>query len=72
MKALKKGELRKEFLNRREAMGEEEVAFYSEKIRAGLKNLSDFKNAKRILLYCPIKKEPDLTSLIWESVSLKK
>ncbi|WP_340695256.1 5-formyltetrahydrofolate cyclo-ligase [Hydrogenobacter thermophilus] len=72
MKVLKKGELRKEFLNRREAMGEEEVAFYSEKIRAGLKNLSDFKNAKRILLYCPIKKEPDLTSLIWESVSLKK
>jgi 5-formyltetrahydrofolate cyclo-ligase len=53
-------------------MGEEEVFLYSERIKGGVKSLPDFKDAKKILFYCPIKNEPDLTSLIWESVSLGK
>ncbi|WP_340690121.1 5-formyltetrahydrofolate cyclo-ligase [Hydrogenobacter thermophilus] len=72
MKVLKKSELRRAYLNRREAMGEEEVFLYSERIKRGVKSLPDFKDAKKILFYCPIKNEPDLTSLIWESISLGK
>lgn len=72
MKLLKKSELRKEFLNKRDALNEEERSIYSEKIKVKLKSLKEFKEAKSVLLYCPIRKEPDLTSLIWESLSLKK
>lgn len=72
MKLLKKSELRKEFLKRRDALNEEERSIYSEKIKVKLKNLKEFREAKSVLLYCPIRKEQDLTSLIWESLSLKK
>ncbi|MGC8852826.1 MAG: 5-formyltetrahydrofolate cyclo-ligase [Hydrogenobacter sp.] len=72
MKLLKKSELRREFLNKRDNISEEERSIYSERIKAKIKNLKEFKEAKSVLLYCPIRKEPDLTSLIWESLASKK
>ncbi len=73
MKVLRnKKELRRYFLNKRDEMGEEEVRLYSESINERIKSLYEFKEAKKLLLFCPFRKEPDITPLFLESASSGK
>ncbi|MFN3813122.1 MAG: 5-formyltetrahydrofolate cyclo-ligase [Aquificaceae bacterium] len=68
MKVLRnKKELREHFLNKRDEMGEEEVRLFSERINERIRSLPEFKKAKKLLLFCPFKKEPDITPIFLES-----
>ncbi|RLJ71343.1 5-formyltetrahydrofolate cyclo-ligase [Hydrogenivirga caldilitoris] len=58
-----KRDIRRELLSKRVTLPSELKSSYDERIRAGLRTLPEFRHANRVLLYCPIKGEPDLTPL---------
>ncbi|EDP76338.1 5-formyltetrahydrofolate cyclo-ligase [Hydrogenivirga sp. 128-5-R1-1] len=60
---VEKGEIRKEILKRRVSLPYSLRSSYDERIREKLVSLPEFSGAHRILLYCPVKGEPDLSPL---------
>ncbi|RUM29094.1 MAG: 5-formyltetrahydrofolate cyclo-ligase [Aquifex sp.] len=67
-----KSELRKKVLHKRINLPEEERKVLSERVINNLKNLPEFKKAKRVALYCPTKGEVDLTPLFPEVLKEKE
>ncbi len=66
---LTKKELRRRYIEERQRLSQEERERLSSKIVNRVANLPYFKEAKRVLLFCPHKGEPDITplfSLVWE------
>jgi len=64
MKILEKEDIRKNLLKKRESLSDEEVLTHSKRITERIKNLEEYKKAQKVLLYYPIKKEPDITGLM--------
>jgi len=64
MKVLEKENIRKKLLRKRESLSDEEVLTYSKRITQGIKDLGEYKKAQKVLLYYPVKKEPDITGLM--------
>jgi len=58
-----KSEIRKDILSKRVALTPSLRSSYDESIREKLLSLPELSRAKRVLLYCPIKGEPDLSPL---------
>ncbi|HIP42665.1 MAG TPA: 5-formyltetrahydrofolate cyclo-ligase [Aquifex aeolicus] len=58
-----KEKLRREGLYKRVNLSEEKRKKFSERIVNNLESLPEYKSAKKVLLYCPVKGEPDLTPL---------
>ncbi len=63
-----KRDIRRELLNRRLSLPSERKEEYDSRIRDLLKSLPEYRRAKRILLYCSVKGEPDLTPLFVELI----
>jgi 5,10-methenyltetrahydrofolate synthetase len=64
----RKKTLRKEILEKRKSLSEEQIKDLSHKVVENLKKLPEFRRAKTVMLYFPIKGEVDLTELIEELV----
>ncbi len=56
--------IRKAFLKKRLELPKEKVMDYSAKIVGNIKKLNDYQNSRVVMLYYPIKNEPDLLSLL--------
>lgn len=56
--------IRKTFLKKRLELPKEKVMDYSAKIIENIRKLNDYKNSHVIMLYYPIKNEPDLLPLL--------
>jgi len=69
---LEKERIRRELLRKRINLSEEERLRLSQKIVENLRSLPEYRQAKKVLLYYPIKGEPDLTSLFEEVISKKE
>ncbi len=67
-----KNRIRRELLQKRINLSEEERKRLSQKIVENLKSLTEYRKAKKVLLYCPIKGEPDLTPLFEEVIREKE
>ncbi len=67
-----KNRVRRELLQKRINLSEEERRKLSQKIVENLRSLPEYQKAKKVLLYCPIKGEPDLTSLFEEVINEKE
>ncbi|WP_461829313.1 5-formyltetrahydrofolate cyclo-ligase [Aquifex sp.] len=67
-----KNRVRRELLQKRINLSEEERERLSQKILRNLKSLPEYRKAKKVLLYCPIKGEPDLTPLFEEVIREKE
>jgi len=63
MKLLTKKELRKEYIEKRERLSQEERELLSSKIVSRILSLPSFEKAKSVLLFCPHRGEPDITPL---------
>lgn len=63
MKALEKKDLRRIYIERREKLPQEEREKLSKKIVDNILTILELKKAKNILLFCPFRGEPDITSL---------
>ena len=72
MLVYEKERIRKELLKKRISLSEAERRKLSEKIVENLRKLPEYKKAKKVLLYCPVKGEPDLTSLFEEVMKEKE
>ncbi|WP_461832652.1 5-formyltetrahydrofolate cyclo-ligase [Aquifex sp.] len=64
-----KERLRRKILDKRIALSEEERGLLSRKIAENLRSIPEYKRAKTVLLYCPVKGEPDLTTLFSELIN---
>jgi 5-formyltetrahydrofolate cyclo-ligase len=64
----RKKTLRKEIVEKRKSLTEEQIKELSLKAVKNLKSLPEFKKAKTIMLYFPVRGEVDLTELIGELV----
>lgn len=60
---VEKVDVRKKLLKKRQSLPLEIKTQYDRQIISNLRFLREFRDADRILLYCPIKGEPDLSSL---------
>lgn len=69
---MEKERIRRELLQKRINLSEEERLRLSQKIVENLRSLPEYRQAKKVLLYCPIKGEPDLTPLFEEVISEKE
>ncbi len=58
--------LRREVLKKRRSLSEEERSSRDIRIRERLRNLPEFRTAKKILMFYPAKGEPDITPLLEE------
>ncbi len=63
MKLLEKKELRRIYINKRESLSQEEREALSKRIIDRILELEEIKGAKKVLLFCPIRGEPDITPL---------
>ncbi|MFN3946948.1 MAG: 5-formyltetrahydrofolate cyclo-ligase [Aquificaceae bacterium] len=63
MKLLEKKELRRIYINKRESLSQEEREALSKRIVDRILELKEIKGAKKVLLFCPIRGEPDITPL---------
>jgi 5-formyltetrahydrofolate cyclo-ligase len=72
MKVLDKKDIRRFYIRRRERLPEEEVRRLSEGIVKNLLSLKELREAKRVLLYCPHRGEPDISYLFDWVLSQKK
>lgn len=63
MKLLTKRELRKEYIEKREGLSQEERERLSYEIVNKILSLPSLEKAKKVLLFCPHKGEPDITPL---------
>ncbi|MFN7065067.1 MAG: 5-formyltetrahydrofolate cyclo-ligase [Aquificaceae bacterium] len=63
MKLLEKKELRRLYIDKREKLSKEERERLSESIVNSILNLEDIRKAKKLLLFCPLRGEPDITPL---------
>jgi len=64
----KKKTLRREILERRKNLSEEQIKELSQRVIENLKKLPEFKKAKVVMLYFPVKGEVDLKPLIGELI----
>ncbi len=63
LKAIKKGELRKELLQKRRSLSEQEWCERSDRLLANLESLLLFRQAKTTLAYFSVNREPNLNPL---------
>ncbi|MFN3975858.1 MAG: 5-formyltetrahydrofolate cyclo-ligase [Aquificaceae bacterium] len=63
MKLLGKKDLRRLYINKRESLPQEEREALSKRIVENILRLEEIRRARRVLLFCPIRGEPDITCL---------